>query len=181
MTGARTKILFSEAEIARGVERVARAIAARPLKPTLAAPILTGAFVFAADLMRALSREGLTLETEFLWLRSYGMAQTPGEVTVLKSPSDIVRGRTVLLIDGVLDSGATLAKARALLEEAGAGATIAAVAVRKTYPRRRRFRDVRGGRGVPVRLRHGQRRVGPRMSRHTHRGEIVCYEARSAV
>jgi hypoxanthine phosphoribosyltransferase len=136
MTGARTKILFSEAEIARGVERVARAIAARPLKPTLAAPILTGAFVFAADLMRALSREGLTLETEFLWLRSYGMAQTPGEVTVLKSPSDIVRGRTVLLIDGVLDSGATLAKARALLEEAGAGATIAAVAVRKTYPRR---------------------------------------------
>ncbi len=132
----RTNVLFSEAAIASGVTRIARAIAAGPLKPTIAAPILMGAFVFAADLLRALSREGVSLETDFLWLRSYGMAEKPGEVRVLKPPTDIVRGRTVLLIDGVLDSGATLAKARSLLEEAGAGAVIAAVAVAKRHPQR---------------------------------------------
>ena len=32
-------------------------------------PVLAGAFVFAADLLRALSSEGLSLETEFIWLR----------------------------------------------------------------------------------------------------------------
>jgi hypoxanthine phosphoribosyltransferase len=134
MTGPRTKILFSESDIAQGVARLARAIASGPLKPDIAAPILMGAFVFAADLLRALSREGLSLRTEFLWLKSYGDSQTPGQVTVLRAPSDIVRGRTVLLIDGVLDSGATLARAKGLLTEAGAAAAIVAVAVRKSHP-----------------------------------------------
>jgi hypothetical protein len=36
---------------------------------------------------------------------SRGRAQTLGEVTVLKRPTEIVRSRTILLIDGVLDRG----------------------------------------------------------------------------
>jgi hypoxanthine phosphoribosyltransferase len=56
---------------------------------------------------------------------------------VLKAPTEIVRGRTVLLIDGVLDSGATLACAKELLEEEGAAAVITVVAVEKEYPGRR--------------------------------------------
>jgi hypoxanthine phosphoribosyltransferase len=136
MTVPRTRVLFSQSDIAQGVGRLAREIASGPLKPEVAAPILVGAFVFAADLIRALSREGLPLQTEFLWLRSYGMAEKPDAVTVLKAPSDAVRGRAVLLIDGVLDSGATLAKARELLEEAGAATVTVAVAVRKSHPRR---------------------------------------------
>jgi hypoxanthine phosphoribosyltransferase len=127
--------IFSQAKIARRVKAIARDIAKRPLRPDIAVPILAGAFVFAADLLRALAREGLDLETEFIWLRSYGRSEAPGDVTVLKAPTEIVRGRTVLLIDGVLDRGVTMACAKHLLEEADAAAIVAAVAVVKTYPR----------------------------------------------
>ena len=125
------KILFAADEIAARVRALADEIAASGLKPDLAAPILSGAFVFAADLLRALSEKGLALPMEFLWLRSYGTERSSGEIRVLVGPSDKVRGRTVLLIDGVLDSGATLAKAKELLLEEGAGAVLTAVAVDK--------------------------------------------------
>ena len=87
-------------------------------------------FVFAADLLRALARQGLSLPTEFLWLRAYE-AKTAGEVTVLAGPGEAVRGKSVLLIDGVLDRGATIVKARALLKDAGAKSVLTAVAVDK--------------------------------------------------
>ena len=126
--------LFSQASIARRVKTVAREIAKGPLRPEIAVPILAGAFVFAADLLRALALEGLDLETEFIWLRTYGRAQTPGEVTVLKRPTEIVRGRTILLMDGVLDRGLTLVRAKEMLEEAGAASVLSAVAVVKSHP-----------------------------------------------
>lgn len=132
--GAET-ILFSQAEIALRVAALAKEIARAERRPDVAAPVLMGAFVFAADLMRALSREGLDLETDFLWLRSYGKGETPGDIQVLKPPSLAVRGRSVLLIDGVLDSGATLVKAHELLLQAGATVVISAVAVAKVHPR----------------------------------------------
>lgn len=128
---AEPEILFSEAEIAKGVADLAREIA--PLKPDFAVPILAGAFVFAADLLRALSREGLSLPMEFLWLRSYD-AQQAGEISVLCDPTGGVRGKTVLLVDGVLDRGTTIVKSRALLKEAGAKSVITAVAVDKLRP-----------------------------------------------
>ena len=128
------RVLFSERQIGTRVDEVARDIARAPLRPEIAVPILTGAFVFAADLIRALAREGLDIETEFMWLRSYGNSQKPGDVTVLKAPSEIVRGRTVLLLDGVLDRGLTLARAHELLDEAGAASVVSAVVVEKAYP-----------------------------------------------
>jgi hypoxanthine phosphoribosyltransferase len=133
-TEGREQILFSEKDIARRVRQLARQIALAPLRPEIATPVLAGAFVFAADLLRALAREGLNLEMEFLWLRSYGRSENPGEVMVLAGPTDLVRGRTVLLIDGVLDRGLTLARAKELLEEAGAASVISAVVVVKAYP-----------------------------------------------
>lgn len=133
-TDSPERILFSQSQIAERVKEVARQIANAPIRPQIAVPILAGAFVFAADLLRALSAEGLDLDTEFIWLRSYGQAETPSEVTVLKAPTDLVRGRTVLLIDGVLDRGVTCARAKALVLEAGAAAVISAVAVVKAYP-----------------------------------------------
>ena len=133
---ARERQLYSEAEIARRVEAAARDIARGPLKPEIAVPVLAGAFVFAADLLRALAREGVDLETEFIWLRSYGRFERPGEIMVLKAPAEPVRGRTILLIDGVLESGGTLARAKQLLADAGAAAVISVVAVKKPYVNR---------------------------------------------
>ncbi len=126
------EVLFSESQIAERVEELALEIA--PRKPDIAAPILVGGFVFAADLLRALARRGLSLPAEFLWLRSYDGKTASPDVSVLAGPSENVRGKSVLLIDGVLDRGTTVMKARALLKEAGAGSILTAVAVDKLRP-----------------------------------------------
>lgn len=125
------KILHSEAEIRARVDAVARKIAKAPLKPDFAVAILAGAFVFAADLLRALAQVGLSLPIEFLWLRSYADKRTGGEISVLVGPTEMIHARTVLLIDGVLDGGHTLAKAKELLFNAEAAAVITVVAVDK--------------------------------------------------
>jgi hypoxanthine phosphoribosyltransferase len=124
--------LFSEADIAARVDIIAREITASAVKPDIMVPILIGAFVFAADLLRALAKLGLVLPTEFLWLRSYAARESAGDVSVLAGPSANVRGRTVLIVDGVLDHGRTIAKARTLLLQAGANAVLTAVAVDKS-------------------------------------------------
>jgi hypoxanthine phosphoribosyltransferase len=126
------KPLFTEAQIGARVNDLAVEIASGKDRPDVAAPVLTGAFVFAADLLRALAARGLSLPVEFLWLRSYGQAREPSErITVLVAPSQAIQGRHVLLIDGVLDHGHTLAQAAKLLMEAGARQVTTAVAVDK--------------------------------------------------
>jgi hypoxanthine phosphoribosyltransferase len=129
---AAPSILFSETEIARRVDDIAREIA--PLKPEIAVSILVGGFVFAADLIRALAAQDTHLEAEFLWLRSYGNARTGVSVSLLAGPSENVRGKNILLIDGVLDVGRTIAKAQELLLGAGAASIVTAVAIDKSRP-----------------------------------------------
>jgi hypoxanthine phosphoribosyltransferase len=124
--------LFSEAEIRARVQEMARAISAMHDTPEIALPILVGGFVFAADLLRALHACGVSLPVEFLQLRSYGdKREAGGEIRVLIGPGENVRGRHVLLIDGVLDRGRTLVSARDLAISAGARAVTSAVAIDK--------------------------------------------------
>ena len=124
--------LFSEADIASRVDALAGAISGLAPTPDIAAPVLVGGFVFAADLLRALARLGLVLPVEFLWLRSYGAQREGADVSVYLGPSANARGKNVLLIDGVLDRGRTLAKARELFVAAGAASVTTVVAVDKS-------------------------------------------------
>jgi hypoxanthine phosphoribosyltransferase len=129
-------ILFSDGAIARRVEALADQIASVPRRPEIAVPVLAGAFVFAADLLRALALRKVALPIEFIRLCSYDEAGPSGEVKIRVGPSESVKDKHVLVIDGVLDSGATLAKAREILFDAGARSIIAAVAVAKNHPNR---------------------------------------------
>ena len=124
-------VLFGEKAIAQEVARLAREIAGRRPRVELIVPILTGAFVFAADLLRALSREGLDLPVEFISLTRYGQKRKGADITVRMGASDAATGRHVLLVDGVLDHGHTLVKARTLLMDAGAASVAIAVVVDK--------------------------------------------------
>lgn len=130
MNAPRTEI-FSEAEISRRMRAIAHTVATARVRPDIVVPVLVGAFVFAADLTRALAREGLDIPVEFLWLRSYGAAREASEIAVLAGPDETVRGKNILLIDGVLDRGHTIATARDLLVEAGALSVTIAVVVDK--------------------------------------------------
>jgi len=127
-------ILFSAEEIATRVQDLAREIAAAPLRPDIAMPILVGGFVFAADLVRALAMEGVNLEVEMLWLRSYGDKRVAGAISMIAGPSEQIAGRHVLVIDGVLDAGRTIKKAVSLIEAAGAASVRVVVALDKQRP-----------------------------------------------
>jgi len=83
--------------------------------------VLKGSFVFAADLIRALSRTGANWSMDFLTLSSYGSGtETTGNVRIVRDIVDDVRERDVLLVDDILESGLTLSFARNLLKERGA-------------------------------------------------------------
>jgi hypoxanthine phosphoribosyltransferase len=101
------------------------------LRPDIAMPILVGGFVFAADLLRALAWEGVLLDVEMIWLRSYGDKRVASAISMVAGPSEQIAGRHVLVIDGVLDAGRTIAKAVSLIEAAGAASVQVAVMLDK--------------------------------------------------
>ncbi len=114
-------IRFSAAEIAMRVDEMAADLAVKLAPDTLVVSVLKGSFVFAADLIRALSRAGADWSMDFLTLSSYGSGtETTGHVKVVRDIVDDVRGRDVLLVDDILESGFTLSFAKNLLEERGA-------------------------------------------------------------
>jgi hypoxanthine phosphoribosyltransferase len=114
-------IRFSAAEIASRVDVMAAELAEQLPADTLVVSVLKGSFVFAADLIRALSRAHADWSMDFLTLSSYGTGtQTTGTVRIVRDIVDDVRGRDVLLVDDILESGYTLSFAKNLLAERGA-------------------------------------------------------------
>lgn len=68
--------------------------------------VLKGAIVFMADLVRHLKMD---VEVEFVRLSSYGKARTSsGTVTILKDIQADIRGKHVLIVEEIIDSGRTL-------------------------------------------------------------------------
>lgn len=130
--GHRIGVLFSEEEIAERVKAIACAIAERKPTNLLVVPVLKGSFVFAADLIRAMHHAGLSPEVDFMILSSYRKStKSSGQVTVLRDIETDVRGRDVLLIDDILESGRTLAFAKDLLSARGAKSASSAVLLHK--------------------------------------------------
>jgi hypoxanthine phosphoribosyltransferase len=128
--------LFSAETIAQRVEELAGAIAKAKLDDPLIVAVLKGSFIFVADLVRALHHAGLTPEIDFISLTSYGASiVSQGEVQVLRDVGSDVAGRDVVLIDDILDSGRTLAFAKALLLERGAHKVLTCVLIDKEVPR----------------------------------------------
>ena len=114
-------VRFSAAEIAARVDVMAAELAAQLPPETLGVSVLKGSFVFAADLIRALSRAGADWAMDFLTLSSYGTGtQTSGSVRIVRDIVDDVRERDVLLVDDILESGFTLSFAKKLMTERGA-------------------------------------------------------------
>jgi hypoxanthine phosphoribosyltransferase len=128
------QILFDAAAIGARVNAMALDIAWAAPKNLLAVPVMTGAFVFAADLLRALHDAGLAPEVDFLQIGSYGAAtQSSGSPELLRDVQAHVDGRDVLLIDDILESGRTLSFAKNLFLARGARRVLIAVALEKPH------------------------------------------------
>src|SRR5206468_12178459 len=87
------------AAIAARVDVMAAELAAKLPADTLVVSVLKGSFVFAADLIRALSRAGANWSMDFITLSSYGSGtQTSGNVRIVRDIVDDVRERDLLLV-----------------------------------------------------------------------------------
>lgn len=114
-------VLFSAAEIEDRVHRLAEDIAQDVGAEMSVVAILKGSFVFTADLLRALHHCGTRPRIDFMTLSSYGTGtKSSGQVEIVRDVVDNLSGQRVLLIDDILESGRTLAFAKAHLEAQGA-------------------------------------------------------------
>lgn len=137
MTERTIDVLYSESVIAERVDAIAKQIAAGKPEELMVIAILKGSFMFAADLLRALHREGLAPQVEFMMLSSYGTGTTSsGIVKIIRDIDTDVAGRSVLIIDDILESGRTLAFARRLTEDRGARSVQVAVLLDKPGKRK---------------------------------------------
>jgi len=114
------RVLFSAAEIAARVAALAGEIAQTLPADFVMVGLLKGACVFVADLARALDRAGSRPEIEFIRLSSYGSAkESSGAVRLVGDIPAGLAGRSVLLVDDIVDTGRSIAYAAAQLRERG--------------------------------------------------------------
>jgi len=101
-----TEVLLSRTEIAAAIDRLAAEVRRDYLgKCPLLVGILKGSFVFMADLVRRLD---FPLEIDFVRLSSYGHGtESSGQVRVVQGLRSPVRGREVLVIEDIVDTGLT--------------------------------------------------------------------------
>ncbi|MFZ9595343.1 MAG: hypoxanthine phosphoribosyltransferase [Bdellovibrionia bacterium] len=101
-----TKYL-SHTEISESIREVAQRINEDyEGKPIVLVGVLKGAILFMADLVRQLHG---SVEIEFVRLSSYGKAKTSsGTVTLVKDIQADIRGKHVLIVEEIIDSGRTL-------------------------------------------------------------------------
>lgn len=128
----RIRVLYDEAAIAARNREMAQAIAATNPKDLLVVAVLKGSFMFAADLIRAMHQVGLSPQVEFVHLSSYRDATvSSGQVEILRDVQSDVRGRDVLLVDDILESGRTITFAKDLIAARGARAVMTCVLLEK--------------------------------------------------
>ena len=99
----RARIAALGLELARDLERE------RPI----VVGVLQGAFLFMADLIRAIPIE---LTTDFIGVASYAGAKTSGQVRIVSDLSVSIEGRNVVIVEDIVDTGLTLTYLKRTLE-----------------------------------------------------------------
>ena len=147
------RVLYEEAAIAARVRELAseiRCVYAEE-EPLYAVVLLNGAMFFAADLLRALAP--LPVRYDTFSVSSYSGDSSTGNLNIRSRLKTGVKGKNVLLIDDILDTGLTLKRVSDLLKEQGALRVRTCVLLDKILPdpSRKQFRaDWCGFRFDPV-------------------------------
>jgi len=110
------RILLTEEQIQSRIHAMGAQIDADyPTGPLHLICILKGAYVFLADLARAIKRD---VVIEFMGISSYGRGKTSsGEVKVTKDLDNLIEGANVLIVEDIVDSGVTLSYLMQVLQQ----------------------------------------------------------------
>ncbi len=124
------KPLLDEVQLREGVRRLAEEVAREyARRPLTIIGVLTGSMVLLADLIRQID---LPLRVGLVQARSYqGATTTPGSLVLNLSLLPETRGRDVLLVDDIFDTGHTLAALVSQLDSCGALTVRTLVLLRK--------------------------------------------------
>lgn len=131
------ELLYPAEQVQAALQRVARQInAALAESHPLVLSVMGGAVVFSGQLLPLLD---FPLDFDYVHVSRYGDAKHGGKMRWKVEPCENVRGRTVLVLDDILDEGHTLAALRQRVLELGASRFYSAV-----------FADKRHGRAKPI-------------------------------
>jgi len=99
--------LFTKEEIDEKVKKLATEINSFYKEKLFLIGILKGAFVFLADLIRYIN---LNLKIDFIEVSSYASnTESSGNINIVKDIKMDIKGRDVLLVEDIVDSGFTIA------------------------------------------------------------------------
>ena len=111
--------LFSRAQIEQRVAEMGKQISADFAGTDLIALcVLKGAVFFLTDLVRAMDMD---VHLDFIQISSYGNQKySSGVVTILKEPQLDMRGKNVLIVEDIIDSGLSMREVFNYIESRGA-------------------------------------------------------------
>jgi hypoxanthine phosphoribosyltransferase len=102
----RYRPLFDEQTIAARIRELgARITADYAGEPLVVVGVLKGAFIFLADLVRAID---LPVSVEFIGVASYSGTESTGAVRLTHDLTRDIAGRNVLLVEDIIDTGRTI-------------------------------------------------------------------------
>ncbi|MCE0493360.1 hypoxanthine phosphoribosyltransferase [Vibrio salinus] len=109
------EVMISEQDVQKRVEELGKAITEyyKGSDDLVLVGLLRGSFVFMADLARAIH---LTHQVDFMTASSYGNSmESSRDVRILKDLDDDIKGKDVLLVEDIIDTGNTLNKVKEIL------------------------------------------------------------------
>lgn len=113
------EILLTEQQLADKTKELAKRISDDYRgKEFVMVSVLKGGFIFAADLVRQMD---IDVDINFMAVSSYGSGtRSSGNVKIIKDLDSDIRGKHVLIVEDIIDSGNTLSYLAELMKERGA-------------------------------------------------------------
>jgi hypoxanthine phosphoribosyltransferase len=143
-------LIASEKEVQAAIRRVAAEIEANLSKKyPLVLAVMGGAVVFAGQILPLLR---FPLDFDYVHASRYGAMTRGSRIEWRVRPPALVRGRTVLVLDDILDHGETMSAIRGGLLELGAESVLCAVLVEKTLKEAKPIRPDFVGLKIPDRF-----------------------------
>ena len=109
------KVLLSEQQLKARIHELGEELSREYVdKDPIFVGVLKGVVVFYADMVREIT---IPCQFDFMWISSYSGTESTGQMDVKRDLSADIKGRHVLILEDILDSGRTLKQIKEILEQ----------------------------------------------------------------